>query len=72
MAELLHIAGIEGLDKEVKLIAGVIDIKFALHLIARSLEHVGQCVAQHSVTCTTVVDGAGRIGADIFYLPAWP
>ncbi len=57
----LDIAPLDGVRELIHLVARVVDVKFAGHVVARPGEHLGQAVAQHAAARVAHMHGAGRV-----------
>ena len=63
-AEQFQVARPGRLAKHAHLPAGVVEVVFALHLVAAGNEQAGDGVAQHRVAAVAHAQGAGGVGAD--------
>ena len=65
-AKRLAVAQVRGAGEDVDLAAGVVDIIFAGHPVARIFEQARQRVADHRAPAMAHMHRPGRIGGDIF------
>ena len=72
LAEVLGVAGPDAGKEGEHARAGVVDVVFALDLVAGLGEHVGQRVAQRAAAAAADVQRAGGVGADELHLHPGP
>ena len=61
-AELLQVAHSQTFAELLDLVAGIVDIKLAGHIVAGPVQHSGQTVAQSAAAGIAHVPGAGGVG----------
>ena len=66
----LHVSGVDAPVEHVHLVAGVVDVVFALYVVTRRFEYAGKRASEHRAAAMSDVDRPRRVDADELYLDA--